>query len=123
MTMHLVRGMTSLNQKRRKSQKKTQRQLAAEAEHEAYLKRLGVGRASLPVDKKGRRLGINPLPDLSTGPRVTSDAVPSNGNARRVNQYTGEQQLLGVATMHKSNLVPIFANKKEDAKDIASMRR
>jgi len=25
--------------------------------------------------------------------------------------------------MHKSNMVPIFADKKEDAKDIASMRR
>jgi hypothetical protein len=25
--------------------------------------------------------------------------------------------------MHKSNMVPIFADKKEDAKDIARMRR
>ena len=37
--------------------------------------------------------------------------------------YSGERQLLGIATMHKSNLVPIFADKKEDAKDVASMRR
>lgn len=122
MSMHLVRGMTSLNQKRRRSQKKTQQQLAAEAEHEAYLKRLGVGRASLPVDKKGRRLGINPLPDLSTGPRVTSDAVPGNGNARRVNQYTGDE-LLGIATMHKSNAVPVRKDSKDAAKEISSMRR
>lgn len=120
--MHLVRGMTSLNQKRRKSQKKTQRQLAAEAEHEAYLKRLGVGRASLPVDKKGRRLGINPLPDLSTGSRTTSDQIPGNGNARRINQYTGNE-LLGVATMHKSNAVPVRKDSKDAAKEIASMRR
>lgn len=122
MTMHLVRGMTSLNQKRRRSQKKTQRQLTAEAEHEAYLKRLGVGKTTLPVDAKGRRLGINPLPDLSTGPRVTSDTVPSNGNARRINQYTGNE-LLGVATMHKSNAVPVRKDSKDAAKEIASMRR
>jgi len=25
--------------------------------------------------------------------------------------------------MHKSNMVPVFADKKEDAKDIAAMRR
>lgn len=120
--MHLVRGMTSLNQKRRKSQKKSQRQLAAEAEHEAYLKRLGVGQTSLPTDKKGRRLGINPLPDLNTGPRVTSDAIPNNGGARKANQYTGDE-LLGIATMHKSNAVPVRKDSKESAKDISSMRR
>jgi hypothetical protein len=30
---------------------------------------------------------------------------------------------LGIATMHKSNMVPVFADKKEDAVDIANMRR
>jgi hypothetical protein len=34
--------------------------------------------------------------------------------------YTGDK-LLGIATMHKSNMVPVF--KAEDAADIASMRR
>lgn len=34
--------------------------------------------------------------------------------------YTGNN-LLGIATMHKSNMVPVF--KKEDAEDIANMRR
>jgi hypothetical protein len=114
--------MTSLNQKRRKSQKKTQRQLTAEAEHEAYLKKLGVGRASLPVDKKGRRLGINPLPDLSTGPRATSDTIPGNSGSRKTNQYTGDE-LLGIATMHKSNAVPVRKDSKDAAKEISSMRR
>ena len=37
--------------------------------------------------------------------------------------YSGERQLLGVATMHKSNMVPIFADNKEEAKEIARMRR
>jgi len=35
--------------------------------------------------------------------------------------YTGERKLLGVAVMHKSNLVPVFS--QEDAEDIAKMRR
>jgi hypothetical protein len=37
--------------------------------------------------------------------------------------YTGERKLLGVATMHKSNAVPIFADDKQQAIDIARMRR
>lgn len=38
-------------------------------------------------------------------------------------QYSGERQLLGIATMHKSNMVPVFADQKEQAKEIAQMRR
>lgn len=34
--------------------------------------------------------------------------------------YTGDK-LIGIATMHKSNMVPVF--KAEDAEDIARMRR
>jgi hypothetical protein len=37
--------------------------------------------------------------------------------------YSGERKLLGIATMHKSNMVPIFMEDKEHAKDIARMRR
>ena len=54
----------------------------------------------------------------------TSDNIPSGSTAPKERQvYSGERQLLGVATMHKSNMVPVFADKKEDAKDIAKMRR
>lgn len=35
--------------------------------------------------------------------------------------YSGERKLLGIGTMHKSNMVPIF--EKSDAEDIAKMRR
>ena len=37
--------------------------------------------------------------------------------------YSGERQLLGIATMHKSNMVPIFADNKHEAIEIARMRR
>ena len=37
--------------------------------------------------------------------------------------YSGERKLLGIATMHKSNAVPIFEENKEHAKEIARMRR
>ena len=42
-------------------------------------------------------------------------------------QYTGERKLLGIAVMHKSNLVPVFeeetGKKGQYAKDLARMRR
>ena len=38
-----------------------------------------------------------------------------------VNVYSGERKLLGIATMHKSNMVPVFS--KEDAESISKMRR
>ena len=38
-------------------------------------------------------------------------------------QYTGERKLLCIAAMHKSNLVPVFEEDKDYAKDLARMRR
>ena len=38
-----------------------------------------------------------------------------------VNVYSGERKLLGIATRHKSNMVPVFS--KEDAESISKMRR
>lgn len=42
-------------------------------------------------------------------------------------RYTGERKLLGIATLHKSNMVPIFddgeGSGKKQAEDIAKMRR
>ena len=44
-------------------------------------------------------------------------------------QYTGERRLVGIATMHKSNMVPIFADDddksipKQAKSEISTMRR
>ena len=37
--------------------------------------------------------------------------------------YSGERKLMGIATMHKFNAVPVFEDDKKLAKDIAKMRR
>ena len=50
---------------------------------------------------------------------TTGDITPK----REPMQYTGERKLLGIATMHKSNMVPIFEEYKQHAIDIARMRR
>ena len=46
-----------------------------------------------------------------------------NTNRVETPKYSGERELLGVAVMHKSNLVPVFKDNKEVAVDIAKMRR
>lgn len=124
MTMHLVgpyMTTTKYNRKQKKSNNK--RQLAAEAEHDKWLRKQGVHPEQLATKKKHQDL--NSIPDYKANqPEVKlGNKIAGHGVAKQQMVYSGERQLLGVATMHKSNMVPIFADRKEDAKDIASMRR
>jgi hypothetical protein len=52
----------------------------------------------------------------------SNDIIPANGAAKRTNSYTGTE-LAGIATMQKSNAVPIRRDNKSAAIDIAAMRR
>lgn len=52
------------------------------------------------------------LPSLDTGAGVAAKAAPK--------VYTGDK-IVGIAAMHKSNLVPVF--NEQAAKDISKMRR
>jgi hypothetical protein len=113
--MSLVRGMTSLNTRKRKTKKKTAKQLQAEAEHESYLKRLGV---------KGRTKdtpSVNEIPDYSVN-RVTSDKIPAHGPAKERSQYTGNE-IAGITLNHKSNYEPVRRDNMQAAVDAATMRR
>lgn len=112
MTMHLIRGMTSLNTRKRKAKNKSKRMIEAEAEHERFLSRMGVKEKT--VDYRYE------IPNYRTGDRVTSDAIPANGNKRTSSVYTGTL-IKGIAVTHKSNLVPVTSS--EQAADISKMRR
>jgi len=116
MSMHLVGPyMTTTKYNRKTKKSKSKRLAAAEAEHEQFLAKMGVGKSTAQH--------TNELPNYKTGPRMTSDRIDGYAPVKERNVYSGERQLLGIATMHKSNMVPVFADKKEDAKDIAAMRR
>ena len=52
-----------------------------------------------------------------------NDTTSNPAGKKEPMKYTGEQKLLGIATMHKSNMVPIFEENKQLAIDIARMRR
>jgi|TARA_R110002153_G_scaffold123868_1_gene270017 hypothetical protein len=125
MSMHLLGPhMTTTKYNSKKSnRKKTAKMIKAEAEHDKFLRKQGVHPEQLAAKKK--RQAINDIPDYkSHKPKVAlSNKIAAHGPAKESMTYSGERQLLGIATMHKSNMVPIFADKKEDAKDIASMRR
>jgi hypothetical protein len=131
MSMHLVGPyMTTTKYNSKKSnRKKTAKQLKAEADHDKFLRKHGVHTEQLESrakrDLQGKRVGIYDIPDYQSTKETIplSNKIAGHGAAKESMTYSGERQLLGIATMHKSNMVPIFADKKEDALDIARMRR
>jgi hypothetical protein len=98
------------------------KQLRAKQEHEAWLRKRGLHPDQIAAKKKANPVRSNPVPDYTLTSRQTiptSDKV-GNGFAKEAKVYTGSN-LLGIATMHKSNMVPVF--RKEDAEAISQMRR
>ena len=74
-------------------------------------------------------LGVEKLPSLSYGPRVGADVARnieslrthySSTERKESMKYTGTL-VKGIATMHKSNAVPVI--DEEQMKDISRMRR
>jgi hypothetical protein len=107
--------MTTTQYNRKQKPTKNKKVLVAQAKHAAWLKKMGVDDASLEKravkNKNGRRVSIYEI------------KVAAHGPAKESMTYSGERQLLGIATMHKSNMVPIFADNKQAAIDVAQMRR
>lgn len=124
MSMHLVGPYMTTTKYNRKQKKPNAKLAKAQAEHEAWLEKMGVGKTKLPTNAHGKRVGLDEIPDYKTKETAQlGNKIAGHGPAKESMTYSGERQLLGIATMHKSNMVPVFADKKEDAKDIASMRR
>ena len=118
-SMHLMPVYyTTLNTRKRKKGKKSKSLLAAESEHEKFLKKMkirggsSVGRASA-LQAEGHGFDSLPLhqPD-------TSGWTPCTKSEPKV--YSGTE-VIGIAQMHKSNAVPI--TRKKDAIAVANMRR
>lgn len=123
MSMHLLPAYwTTTNTKKRK-QKRSMKQQATDAAHAKFLKKMGYkgnGVSGSTVVSKTNSEGSIP----------SSPAIPSQGISvgyhpgsakKQPNVYSGERKLLGIAVMHKSNMVPVFS--EDDAEAIAKMRR
>lgn len=114
MTMHLMRGMSSNSTKKRKL-KRSPGWKKRQEEHNAFLKKMGVS------DKP--RSYRSDMPDLSVRKMPqTSDSICSNGLKKETPTYTGNE-IAGIVTTHKSNLMPIRKDNKNAAIDAANMRR
>lgn len=114
----------------RTSKKNTQKKKPGwekrKAEHDAWLLKVGAH----PSQIKNKKLqGVVKLPWDANGyvVRETPHYPSLNSNVlgactkKEPMVYSGERKLLGIATLHKSNMVPVF--DEQDAKDIARMRR
>lgn len=119
MTMHLIRGMSSINTKKRRKNKAPGWQASSD-KHDAWLRKMGVHPSQLKDKKKS---GAQ-IPDYkqSRSNIPTSDVVCKIAGKKKENVYTGDE-IVGFGQLHKSNMVPIRKDNKEAAKEIARMRR
>ena len=99
----------------------TERLRRAREEHREWLKSVGLDRKRRP--RPSKTLEFPELKDRQGVPMGNRIPVTEKGVGvqQTPQQYSGERKLLGIATMHKSNMVPVFDD--QDAKDIAKMRR
>jgi len=103
---------------RKRKVKKSAKQLAAEREHQKWLKKNGYTKSK----KSNYRSEIPSYIDKVDNLSPTSGVIPTGTAAKDApKKYDGKRKLLGIATMHKSNMVPVFS--KKDAEDISKMRR
>jgi hypothetical protein len=122
--MHLLPVYyTTTNTKKRKKKNKTKALLAAEKEHQDFLKRMGVGQS------KNKRSVAQPGSASALGAEgrrfesYRSDQKPGwdPSMAKKEDKvYTGTE-IIGIAQMHKSNAVPVRGKKA--AVEVATMRR
>ena len=137
MTMHLVGPyLTTTNYKKRKNVKfksaeHKAKYMAEQAAWEKLLKKHKIEKTSTskkshqPVGSLSDTYRLAPPPGRESNqvvsrPEDKHGIVPGTCAKLAPKVYTGTK-LIGIATMHKSNMVPIF--KIEDAEDIARMRR
>jgi hypothetical protein len=117
--------MTTTNYRKRKQKRLNKKDQEAQRYHDKWLRKMGAHPDQISESKKKNvNISILSVPDYSSSGNSipTSDVIPGGSTAPAERQvYSGERRLLGVATMHKSNMVPVFDSK--DAKDIARMRR
>ena len=113
MSMHMIRGIQvhgNHKTKRKPGWKK------AHQEHAEFLKKMGV------TGKKSNYRSEMPNYKSDRPSAPTSDVICGNGTAKDRVQYTGNE-IAGIVTTHKSNLMPIRKDNKQAAVDAAQMRR
>jgi hypothetical protein len=129
MTMHLAHPALTMGGKRKgkikfRNAEEAKRARELEESWSELLKRQGI---EAEEKKRSRAMKAEPLTYKLSAPsgRFTSTHIPSRvtagGSTASVTKtYTGDK-IIGIATMHKSNAVPVFSD--EQAVEISRMRR
>jgi hypothetical protein len=128
MSMHLVgpyMTTTVYSRKKSKVKKKTAKQIQSELKHEKYLRKMGAHPDQRSIVKSVKCYGsTSDSKPEGRGSTPRTDANPPtydpSMSKRTPNVYTGTE-ITGIATMHKSNAVPVRGKKQ--AIEIANMRR
>ena len=129
MTMHILPVYyTTTNTRKRKKKNKTKSLIAAEREHEKFLKRMGLNSHS--STNKAPKRSVAQFGSASAlgaeGQRFKSShsdqclGYDSSMAKKEEKVYTGTE-IIGIAQMHKSNAVPVRG--KKSAEEVAKMRR
>ena len=112
---------TTTNNKKRKVRKKTQSQLAAEREHEKFLKKMGIGsRSSVGSEQRSSKPWVTGSSPVESASKSSLPSYNSSMAKKEEKVYTGTE-IIGIAQMHKSNAVPVRGKKQ--ATEVAEMRR
>lgn len=152
MTMSLARGLTTLNTKKPKKKKLTLAQISKYQQdmnkHNKEMRRIGCHNLQMDLEHYIAYARGEHKPRTKPTPKADwyheaesvwqrpSDDIPSLNSKdsfapctkKESIQYTGKRKLVGIATMHKSNMVPVFADEDDktgskQATEIATMRR
>lgn len=140
MTMHLIRGLTTLNTRKPKFKMTKAKYAELQSDwlqHNRDLKRQGLNKIGFDEYVDNRR-GILRNKTISSNIKLPTDAAPYRRNTtehipslqsmgspdscakKETIKYTGTL-IKGIATMHKSNAVPVI--NEEQMQDISRMRR
>ena len=123
MTMHMLPVYyTTTNTRRRKKKNKTKSLIAAEKEHQAFLKRMGVGQSKnkRSVAQSGSASALGAEGQRFKSSRSDQCFYDPSSAKKEEKVYTGDE-IIGIAQMHKSNAVPVRGKKQ--ATEVANMRR
>jgi len=131
MTMHLLGPQFTTNNTKKAKNKKLQDYTLDWKQYNKQMRKIGAKEKTLDeyIDYRTGKMKLSKKkqPVRIINEQTENSKIPSFGDlvgtipAKPEKQYSGERKLLGIATTHKSNLVPVFS--EQDAKDVASMRR
>ena len=140
MTMHLIRGITSLNTRKPKFKMTKAKHAELQADwmqHNRDLKRQGLRKIDFDEYCDNRRgivrnkskpvfevykppVTVSARPEQPRIPSLNIMGTPDSCAKKETIKYTGTL-IKGIATMHKSNAVPVI--NEEQMQDISRMRR